>query len=220
MDPLRPSLFRRLRGATPAIAVAGLVLGTAAMVRWDVVAPELALAQDPIEEVAEETGGMDEPVPYATDGAVGALTDPVEEIAEPESTETTPQIADPASEEPVPTTPPAVVLTPTPESTQQFPSGRWVLFDRWGQAVDAVVEPWCVDGRDHCPAFGEIEPSCVWVEWLGSMRVRIPYRLSDGDADSCYSPSGQDRQFWVAPPETIKDALPDAPYSLELVYWD
>jgi hypothetical protein len=221
MDAMRLPLPRRRGrdGAYPALAAAAVFMaGTVAMMRWGVPMPEMVLAADPVEEIDDDAQELPPYRPDAED-ELEALTDPIEEVVEPEVTDTSVEFFEPGTTAPA-SVPPEVVDVPAGGPTQTLPRGHWVLFDRNGQPIDAIVQPWCVDNVDDCPAFGAIAPSCVWVEWLGQLRVRVPYRLSDGDPNACYAPSGHDRASWISPPQEIAGALPDAPYSLELVYWE
>lgn len=201
-----------------------LMAGTFALMRWGPALPDMVLAAEPVADPIIEVGPDDDiesmEEPPATAGEIEALTDPIEDVVEPEVTDTTPPAVDPAvTTGDVQEAAPQIVTTPA-SPAQTLPRGRWVLFDRNGQPVDAVVEPWCIESVDDCPEFGAIAPSCVWVEWLGQLRVRVPFRLSDGDPNVCYSPLGTDRHTWHYPPADIATAMSDAPYSLELVYWD
>lgn len=67
---------------------------------------------------------------------------------------------------------------------------------------------------------GAVDPTCVFVEYLGSDRIREPYELRTGAAEACYDASGLDRDRWHPLPRWVTGALPDAPYTLELVYYD
>ena len=224
MDRVRPSALRGHGrfGAYPVLAAAMVAAGAAIVMRWGPALPEMVLAADPVSDMeeADAVTGVVITAPYTADTEIDALTEPVEEVIEPELTDSSPELVDPAVTTGEVAAPPEVVTAPATTPAQTLPRGRWVLFDRNGQPVDAVVEPWCVDMLDDCPEFGAIAPSCVWIEYLGQLRVRVPFRLTDGDPYACYSPSGQDRASWNYPPAEIAGALDRAPYSLELIYWD
>ena len=224
MDAL--SLGRIERRFAPLIAAGIAAMGSLIAIAWGVrvadVLPGMAVADDEPPPPGEndavllEPLGMGTAVPPDTE----AVQAPISEV--PETTTggivaatTGAEVGTTAAPEPVVEEPEPVESLPLP-----LPNGRWVLFDRDGFPIDAIVHPWCRWWAGDCEEFGPATASCVWVEYLGQDRIRAPYRLQDGVPDGCYDPSGIDRNRFAPLPNEYVRALPDGPYTLQLVYYD
>jgi len=103
-----------------------------------------------------------------------------------------------------------------------LPRPHWVLWDKDGNPVDAMVQascPFdtsavnystCLDMQNNdFPDASEFP--CVWVSYLGSTFTNVPYDLDTGKPEGCIATT---RTI----PKWVEDALPSAPYTLTLEY--
>ena len=68
------------------------------------------------------------------------------------------------------------------DSDADLPNGHWVLWDKNGQPVNAMVMPSTYDIQNQ---FGEPDISCVYISYLGSQSLGFYYDLATGDPDNC-----------------------------------
>ena len=100
-----------------------------------------------------------------------------------------------------------------------IPRPHWVLRDKDGVAVEAMVSGTC--GYDNestlfksCQVFeyGTVNDfPCVAIHWLGNRYINTAYELNTGKPDKC-NYSG------VEPPEFVQSILSAPPYSLKIEY--
>jgi hypothetical protein len=62
------------------------------------------------------------------------------------------------------------------------PNGRWVLRDKDGVAIDAMINPYMPQPMQelHFGKHADAVPECVGIDYLGSKRVGLTYRLDTG----------------------------------------
>ncbi|MCP4599094.1 MAG: hypothetical protein GY847_00890 [Proteobacteria bacterium] len=62
------------------------------------------------------------------------------------------------------------------------PNSHWVLWDKNGERVDAIVSPML----DTDERFGDDYNSCVFVSYLGDDYIALGYNLETGQPESCF----------------------------------
>jgi hypothetical protein len=67
-----------------------------------------------------------------------------------------------------------------------IPMARWVMWDKDENPVDSII--WSL-WNDQPNRFGEINPSCIYLSYIGDTRIGMYFDLKTGRSENCeYSP--------------------------------